>query len=275
MGPPVSAADPVLVLSDVSKSFWVERSRQIVEAVEEFTVDVHRGEFFTLVGPSGCGKSTVLGMIAGFEAPSSGTITMNGEAIDTTSAERGMLFQEYALFPWKTVRGNIEFGLKHGPSRQKAAERARIVQHHIDLVGLTGSEGKYPHELSGGMRQRCALARLLACDPEVLLMDEPLAALDAQTRRILQEELLRIWGQERSQRDRKTIIYVTHAIDEAVFLSDRVGVMSRSPGRLKEIVEIELPRPRNEGTRALPRAAELENAIWTLIREDAYRATLE
>lgn len=271
----MNTADPVLVLSDVSKSFWVERSRQSVEAVEAFTVDVRRGEFFTLVGPSGCGKSTLLGMIAGFEAPSSGTIAMNGRVIDTTSAERGMLFQEYALFPWKTVQGNIEFGLKHGPSRQKAAERARIVQHHIDLVGLTGSEGKYPHELSGGMRQRCALARLLACDPEVLLMDEPLAALDAQTRRILQEELLRIWGQERSPGDRKTIIYVTHAIDEAVFLSDRVGVMSRSPGRLKEIVEIELPRPRNEGTRAMPRAAELENAIWSLIREDAYRATFE
>ena len=275
MGSLVTETDSVIVLDDVSKTFWVERTRESVSAVEGVTLDVRQGEFFTVVGPSGCGKTTILGMIAGFESPSSGRITMDGEIVETTSAERGMLFQEYALLPWKTVRGNVEFGLKYGPKRYSATERAEIVQRHIDLVRLTGSENKYPHELSGGMRQRCALARLLAYDPEVLLMDEPLAALDAQTRRILQEELLRIWGQQREPGDRKTIIYVTHSIEEAVFLSDRVGVMSTSPGTLKEIADIDIPRPRTEESRGLPRIAELEQEIWNLIREDAHRAALE
>lgn len=275
MGSSMTETDAVIVLDDVSKTFWVERTRETVNAVESCTLDVSRGEFFTVVGPSGCGKTTILGMIAGFEAPSSGRITMHGETIHTTSAERGMLFQEYALLPWKTASGNVEFGLKYGPKKYSRAERAEIVQRHIDLVRLTGSESKYPHELSGGMRQRCALARLLAYDPEVLLMDEPLAALDAQTRRVLQEELLRIWGQQREKGDRKTIIYVTHSIEEAVFLSDRVGVMSTSPGRLKEIVDIDIPRPRTEESRGLPRIAELEHKIWNLIREDAHRAALE
>jgi NitT/TauT family transport system ATP-binding protein len=185
-----------------------------------------------------------------------------------------MVFQDYALFPWKTVRENVEFGLRYGPhgkgvSRQ---ERERRVARFIELVGLNGSETKYPHELSGGMRQRCAIARLIANEPEVLLMDEPFAALDAQTRIILQEELLRIWGQERPQAERRTVVFITHAIDEAVFLSDRVVVMSAHPGRIIETFAIDLARPRLDTVRAEPRFQELTQAIWHLIRDEVYRA---
>jgi NitT/TauT family transport system ATP-binding protein len=186
------------------------------------------------------------------------------------------MFQDYALFPWQTVWGNVEFGLLHGPAGaglDRAAREARV-RRTIDLVGLAGSERKYPHQLSGGMRQRAALARLIANEPDVLLMDEPLAALDAQTRIILQDELLRIWGQDRPTRDRRTVVFITHAIDEAVFLADRVAVMTTHPGRLKVVVDIPLPRPRSDATRALPEFQALTQHIWSLIRDEAYRATV-
>jgi NitT/TauT family transport system ATP-binding protein len=174
------------------------------------------------------------------------------------------------------VLGNVEFGLRFGPAGagMTPAERAARVRDVIDLVGLKGAEGKYPHQLSGGMRQRVALARLMANEPAVLLMDEPLAALDAQTRTILQEELLRIWGQDAPREDRRTVVFITHAIDEAVFLADRVAVMSAHPGRLKTTIAIDLPRPRNDATRAAPRYNALVQQIWGLIREEAYRATV-
>ena len=188
------------------------------------------------------------------------------------------MFQDYALFPWQTVWGNVEFGLRYGPagngSRRRRAQRARP-RRTIDLVGLNGSENKYPHQLSGGMRQRVALARLIANEPDVLLMDEPLAALDAQTRIILQEELLRIWGQDQPQAEsRRTVVFITHAIDEAVFLADRVAVMTTHPGRLKAIVDIPLPRPRGDATRARPDFQALSQHIWSLIRDEARRATM-
>jgi NitT/TauT family transport system ATP-binding protein len=244
-------------------------------AVDDLTLDIRPGEFLAIVGPSGCGKTTVLNMLAGLAPPTSGAMLLDGKAIDGPGPERGVMFQDYALFPWKTVRGNVEFGLVYGPAGRGLTreQRDQRVDRVIDLVGLNGAEKKYPHQLSGGMRQRVALARLVANEPDILLMDEPLAALDAQTRVILQDELLRIWGQDRPASERRTVVFITHGIDEAVFLADRVVVLSSHPGRLKKIVEVDLKRPRNDATRKSAAFAELGQSIWALIREEAYRAT--
>jgi NitT/TauT family transport system ATP-binding protein len=267
----------VINIENLRKLFVVPRTKQEVLAIDGFSLDLEQGEFLSLAGPSGCGKSTILNVVAGLEAPTSGRIVMEGGIVTGPSADRGMVFQDYALFPWKTIRENVGFGLRYGPRSSEIGrkERDSIVQTYIDLVGLQGFENRYPHELSGGMRQRCALARLFANEPRVLLMDEPFAALDAQTRSILQEELLRIWGQEQPADRRKTVAFVTHSIDEAVFLSDRVAVMSRHPGRLKAIIEIDLPRPRLDAIRRTARYQAYADRIWQLIREEAYKATME
>ncbi|MBM3525951.1 MAG: ATP-binding cassette domain-containing protein, partial [Alphaproteobacteria bacterium] len=210
------------------------------------------------------------------ERATTGAALMDGRVIDGPGAERGVMFQDYALFPWLTVEGNVAFGLRFGPAGTglSAAARAGRVREAITLVGLAGAEAKYPHQLSGGMRQRAALARLMANEPAVLLMDEPLAALDAQTRTILQDELLRIWGQDRPRESRRTVVFITHAIDEAVFLADRVAVMSAHPGRIKAVIPIDLPRPRGDATRSAQRFQQMVQEIWSLIREEAYRATV-
>ena len=268
-----AGAQPKLRLAQVGKRF---DGRGGTVAVDDFTLDVAQGEFLVIVGPSGCGKTTVLNMLAGLERPSGGSVMLDGVEIAGPGPARGVMFQDYALFPWQTVRENVGFGLKHGPAGAalSADARAARVRSCIDLVGLNGSEDKYPHQLSGGMRQRAALARLLANEPEVLLMDEPLAALDAQTRLILQDELLRIWGQDRPAASRRTVVFITHAIDEAVFLADRVAVMTAHPGRLKSLIDIRLVRPRNDGTRASAEFQALAQHIWGLIRDEAYRATV-
>jgi NitT/TauT family transport system ATP-binding protein len=247
-----------------------------VLAVDGLSLEVEAGEFLVIVGPSGCGKTTVLNMLAGLERPTSGSIKLNGQPVNGPGADRGVMFQDYALFPWRTVKGNIEFGLVYGPPGQglSVADREARVARVIDLVGLKGSEAKYPHQLSGGMKQRVALGRLVANEPDILLMDEPLAALDAQTRIILQDELLRVWGQDKPAAERRTVVFITHAIDEAVFLADRVVVLSSHPGRLKRIVDIDLPRPRNDATRKSAAFAELSQSVWELIRDEAYRATM-
>jgi NitT/TauT family transport system ATP-binding protein len=264
-----------LRLSEVSKRFSLPNGKETI-ALSDFSLEIAQGEFLVIVGPSGCGKTTVLNLLAGLQLPTSGTVAIDGRAITGPGPERGVVFQDYALFPWHTVVGNIEFGLRHGPAGDglDAAARERRVRQAIELVGLTGSEGKYPHQLSGGMRQRVALARLMANEPAVLLMDEPLAALDAQTRTILQEELLRIWGQDRPAVERRTVVFITHAIDEAVFLADRVAVMTTHPGRLKALIDVRLPRPRNDSTRARAEFQQLAQHIWGLIRDEAYRATV-
>jgi NitT/TauT family transport system ATP-binding protein len=263
-------------IDNASKTFPGANGTQTT-AVAAFSLDIAQGEFVVIVGPSGCGKTTVLNMLAGLQAPTSGQLVFDGTPIAGPGPERGVMFQDYALFPWCTVRGNVEFGLLHGPAGAGMTAEAREarVRHYVDLVGLNGSEEKYPHQLSGGMRQRVALARLMANDPSVLLMDEPLAALDAQTRLILQSELLRIWGQDRPRGDRRTVVFITHAIDEAVFLADRVVVMTTHPGRIKEVIDVDLPRARNDATRALPEFQALTQRIWQSIRDEAYRATVE
>ncbi|GMB00722.1 ABC transporter ATP-binding protein [Pelosinus sp. IPA-1] len=228
------------------------------QAIKQLDLTVNKGEFLAIVGPSGCGKSTFLDMIAGLAKPSSGEIFIDNKLITGPALDRGIVLQGYALFPWRTVRKNVEFGLEIKKVPQK--QRAEISQKYIELVGLHNFEDRYPHELSGGMKQRVAIARALAYDPEVLLMDEPFAAVDAQTREVLQEELLRIW-----EKTKKTIVFVTHGIDEAVFLADRVAVMSTNPGRIKEIVSINLPRPR-DGIRSSADFGWVRHKIWELLQ---------
>jgi NitT/TauT family transport system ATP-binding protein len=266
---------PKIAIEAVRKEFGTGPATFL--ALEDLTLDVRAGEFLTIVGPSGSGKTTVLNMLAGLEEPTSGRMLLDGRPITGPGPDRGVMFQDYALFPWRTVRGNVEFGLRYGPAGRGLSreERTARVDRVIDLVHLTGSEAKYPHQLSGGMRQRVALARLVANEPEILLMDEPLAALDAQTRIILQDEMLRIWGQDRPAAARRTVVFITHSIDEAVYLSDRIVVLGSRPGRLKAVVEVDLPRPRNDETRKLAEFADLGQSIWELIRDEAYRATIE
>jgi NitT/TauT family transport system ATP-binding protein len=265
---------PKLRLQDVSKEFIAPRTGQLTTAVTGVNLEIQNGEFICVVGPSGCGKSTVLNLIAGLDNPTTGKIEANGAPIRGPGADRGVMFQDYALMPWQTVYDNIGFGLRYGTPGEglSSSQREQRVRHFIDLVGLNGSEKKYPHQLSGGMRQRVALARLLANGPDILLMDEPLGALDAQTRLILQVELLRIWGETGDREQRKTAIFITHDIEEAVFLGDRVVVMSTHPGRVKAVIDIDLPRPRTEHIRANPRFGQLAERIWSLIRDEAYRA---
>ncbi len=263
-----------LRLHGVTKRFVAPRTGQETLAVDDVSLDIAPGEFICIVGPSGCGKSTVMNMIAGLDKPTTGVIEKDGKPIAGPGADRGVMFQDYALMPWQTVQENVGFGLHHGtPGKgMTAKQREERVAHFIDLVGLKGSERKYPHQLSGGMRQRVALARLLANGPDILLMDEPLGALDAQTRLILQIELLRIWGQTAPREQRKTAIFITHDIEEAVFLADRVVVMSSHPGRIRAVLDIDLPRPRDETARADPHFGRRVEQIWGLIRDEAYRA---
>jgi len=223
-------------LVNLGKSFTKD-SREI-RALDSFSLEVRQGEFVCLLGPSGCGKTTVLRIIAGLETPSEGTVTVRSDGPEREDQARGMVFQEFALFPWRTVRKNIEFGLEIKMTPE--AEMRRLSSQLIDLVGLKGFEDAHPGELSGGMKQRVGIARALATDPKVLLMDEPFGSLDAQTRNLMQRELLRIWSATH-----KTILFVTHSVDEAVFLADRIVIMTARPGRVREVIEVGLTRPRD------------------------------
>lgn len=209
-----------------------------VHALSDVSVDIGEQEFICVVGPSGCGKTTLLNILAGFEGPTSGSVRAFGKPVTAPGPDRTMMFQDYALFPWLSVAGNIEYGLKRrGMPKQ---ERARVLAHYVQLIDLQGFEKKYPSQLSGGMRQRVALARALAVNPAILLMDEPFAALDSFTRERLQDELVRVW-----QQDKKAVLFITHSIDEAIKLADRIVVMSPRPGRISENLSIASPRPRD------------------------------
>lgn len=263
---------PLIRFNRVGKSFAAPRTGAAVEALRDIDLDVRPGEFLSVIGPSGCGKSTLLSLIAGFAQPTTGDVFFDGAPIAGPGPERGVMFQDYALFPWRTVLGNIEFGpFARGVPARTRRERARGL---ASLVGLTGFENRYPHELSGGMRQRCALARLLANEPRVWLMDEPLAAVDLQTRIILQDELLRLWGDGAERTTRPTVVFVTHGLDEAVLLADRVVVLARRPGRIKAVTEIALPRPRAP-LRSAPEVSQLVERLWTEIRDEAAQAITE
>lgn len=235
-------------------------------ALEDISLDVRAGEFLALVGPSGCGKSTLLDLLGGLTTPTSGRILLDGRPITEPGRDRGIVFQQYALFPWRTAAENVEFGLDI--AGLNATRRREIAGHFLDLVGLSGFASRYPHELSGGMKQRVAIARSLAYDPEVLLMDEPFAALDAQTRETLQGELLRIW-----RATGKTIIFITHGIDEAVVLGQRVAVMTSRPGRIKQVIDIpETLRSEPDDVRSLPEFGHLRHEVWSLLREEVQKA---
>jgi NitT/TauT family transport system ATP-binding protein len=235
-------------------------------ALDDITLDVKSGEFLALVGPSGCGKSTLLDLLGGLEAPTSGRILLDGRPIEGPARDRGIVFQQYALFPWRTAVQNVEFGLDIAGLKSKARREKAL--HYLDLVGLSAFANRYPHELSGGMKQRVAIARSLAYDPEVLMMDEPFAALDAQTRETLQGELLRIW-----RRTGKTIVFITHGIDEAVVLGQRVAIMTSRPGRIKQIIEVpEVLRSETEDVRSLPAFGAVRHEVWTLLRDEVLKA---
>ncbi|MEU6812018.1 ABC transporter ATP-binding protein [Streptomyces sp. NPDC046831] len=235
-------------------------------ALDGIDLSIRAGEFVAVVGPSGCGKSTLLDLLGGLTPATGGRILLDGRPVTGPGLDRGIVFQQYALLPWRTALRNVEFGLEAtGVPRRERTERARA---YLDLVGLSGFEDRHPHELSGGMRQRVAIARSLAYDPDVLLMDEPFAALDAQTRESLQDELLRIW-----QRTGKTVVFITHSIEEAVYLGQRVAVMTSRPGRVKQVVPISLgSRTATDDLRSSPEFARYRHEIWTLLHHEVTRA---
>ena len=252
-----------LSLRDISVSFRGRGGREIA-AVARLSLDVADREIVSIVGPSGCGKSTLLRLVAGLLRPTTGEIRLDGRIVDAPGADRGMVFQSYTLFPWLTVQGNVEFGPRI--RGLDSAYSREVAGRFIQMVGLAGFEHAYPKELSGGMMQRVAIARALANDPEVLLMDEPFGALDAQTRVFMQELLLDIW-----QKTPKTILFVTHDIDEALFLGDRVYVMTARPGRFRDEVTLALPRPRTLEITMSPAFVEAKRRVLGIIREEAQK----
>jgi NitT/TauT family transport system ATP-binding protein len=247
----------------VSVEYERSRGKSTLVALKDFNLKVREGEFLTIVGPSGCGKSTFLNLVAGLWFPVAGEVLVDSKPVTGPADDRAVVFQEYALMPWRTVEGNVRFGLEM--QRRTDSSTADKVAHYIELVGLTGFEDSYPRELSGGMRQRVGLARALATEPRILLMDEPFAAVDAITRELMQDELAQIVA-----KTGQTIIFITHSVDEAITLGDRLVVVSSRPGRIKEIIPVTIPRPRSgREIRHLPEYADLRDRIWELLGDEA------
>ncbi|MCO4317859.1 ABC transporter ATP-binding protein [Phyllobacterium sp. 21LDTY02-6] len=246
---------------NVTKTFNIAGQTSF-NALQALNLDIEDGEFITVVGPSGCGKSTAMNIAAGLTDPSSGQVLVDNVPVKGPGPERGVIFQQYALFPWLTVRQNVEFGLQI--SKHPKAERRRIADHFIALVGLSDFADSLPKTLSGGMKQRCAIARAYAVNPKILLMDEPFGALDALTRVQLQDQLLATWSKER-----RTVMFITHDVDEAVYLASRVVVMAARPGRLHKIVQVDLPYPRTEEMRLSPEFSALRNEVWRSVYHPA------
>jgi len=263
-----------ITVTDVSKTFQLKAGQHVVidgqpsdrlTVLDGIDLAIRKGEFITLVGPSGSGKSVLLDIIGGLARASGGVVRLDGNPIVRPHPNTGYVFQQYALFPWRTARANIEYALEvRGIPKRERADRAR---YFLSLFGLSGFEDRYPNQLSGGMQQRVAIARALATEPQVLLMDEPFAALDAQTRDILQGELLKIW-----EKINTTVVFVTHSIDEAIFLADRIVVMTARPGRVKEIIDIDLPRPRDGDIRASYEFNAHRARVWEALRDEVNKA---
>ncbi len=262
---PKSGTAPAgILIEDVMHEYRPPRGRPVL-ALDRLNLEVREREFIAILGPSGCGKSTLLYLMGGFMPLQYGQITVNGRTVTGPGPDRGIVFQHFALFPWKTVRDNVLYGLEK--QRLPKDERLEIAARFIELVGLAGFEDSYPSQLSGGMKQRVAIARTLAIDPEVLLMDEPFGALDAQTRSLMQEELIAIWN-----RSPKTVVFVTHDVREAVMLADRVAVMTSRPGRLKEIVDTRFEGGHDPDITRTREFAEKVDYTWNLVREEAIKA---
>src|SRR5436190_7297942 len=252
-----------LTIDHLTKHYWLEREDRDVLAVSDVSFSVDDGEFMAIVGPSGCGKTSMLNIIAGLLPYEEGSVIIDGKRISGPGIDRAVVFQHASLLPWRTIAGNVRYGMELQKRFDEAAMKERT-DYFIKLVGLTGFERHFPSELSGGMQQRVNLARALAADPVVLLMDEPFAALDAQTREFMQAELLKIWSKAK-----KTVVFITHQINEAMYLADRVVVMSARPGRLKAIFDVPFARPRNLSLKREPRFLELEDSVWKLIEEES------
>ncbi len=263
------ATDTVIVARNVTAGYENRRKKTRLIALRDVSLEIRRGEFLAIVGPSGCGKSTFINMVAGFLKPLEGTIEVDGKPVSGTGEDRAMVFQDYALLPWRTVERNVYFAMENRRgSKPSKSEQAERVAEALALVGLTGFEKHYPHELSGGMRQRVGIARALVTKPDILLMDEPFGAVDAMTREAMQAEFEKIIA-----KTKQTVVFITHSIDEAVMLGDRVAVISNRPGRIKEVVDIDLPRPRLDGSaKSNPRSAELREHIWSLLQAEALGA---
>jgi NitT/TauT family transport system ATP-binding protein len=264
------SGEPLIEALHATAGYENLRERTRLIALRDVSVTVQRGEFLAIVGPSGCGKTTLINMIAGFVRPIEGSVRVRGQDVTGPGADRAMVFQDYALLPWRTVEKNVRFAMEnrrgHVPADQQGERIARV----LDLVGLTGFEKSYPHELSGGMRQRVGIARALVTEPEILLMDEPFGAVDAMTREGMQAELEKIIAQTR-----QTVVFITHSIDEAITLGDRIVVISNRPGTIREIIDVDLPRPRfvpDDAVKRSPRFAEIRSHLWSLLSDEALGA---
>ena len=257
-----------LEILNLTKHYWLEHESTSVLALQDVSLGINDGEFMAIVGPSGCGKTTLLNIVAGLLPYEHGSVSIDGRKVNGPGVDRSVVFQHPSLLPWRTISGNIRYGME----MQRRFDEATMIQradHFLKLVGLNGFEKHFPNELSGGMQQRVNLARALASDPTVLLMDEPFAALDAQTREFMQSELLKIWAKAR-----KTVLFITHQINEAVYLADRVAVLSARPGRLKQVFDIPFGRPRTLALKRDPAFLQIEDAIWQLIEEESGRLNM-
>ena len=261
---------PLIEVRNVSAGYENKRQKTRLIALRDVSLDVYPGEFLAIVGPSGCGKTTLVNMIAGFVKPLEGSVRVRGEVVKGPGADRAMVFQDYAVLPWRTVHNNVRFALENRLPRPSKHDMDERIKRSLDMVGLTGFAHSFPYELSGGMRQRVGIARALVSDPEILLMDEPFGAVDAMTREAMQAEFEKI-----IVKTGQTVFFITHSIDEALTLADRVVVVSSRPGRIREIVDVDLPRSRfDEGVRRSARFGKLREHIWGLLQDEALGAKI-
>ena len=259
------AREPVIVSKNLTIGYKLHRERKLLTALKDINLTIYKGEFVCLLGPSGCGKTTFINAISGLVPPWEGSIEVDGRPVTGPGHDRGMVFQDYALMPWRTVESNVRMPFEFQDLKLSKAQIDERVARYLELVELTGFEKSFPYELSGGMKQRVGIARALATEPKILLADEPFAAIDAMTREAMQSELERF-----VTKTRQTVVFITHSIDEAITLGDRIVVISRRPGRIKEVIDVNLPRPRfDQELKSLPEYAEIREHIWRLVKDEA------